>query len=153
MDFRPASEAELDGHYEKIGIWACGLLEGQSDVVGVEGDAENRRWYIRMTGEAKVAYSVLLTLRQRSLHYESYFAPAPEENHGRFYEFLLRRNLDLRLVRFAVGSEAAVFLLGEAPLPTLDEIALDCILGSLTAATERYFRAAMLIGFASRFRS
>ena len=33
------------------------------------------------------------TLGQRTLHFETYVMPAPEENHERFYEHLLRRNL------------------------------------------------------------
>ncbi|MCY3924618.1 MAG: YbjN domain-containing protein, partial [bacterium] len=111
-----------------------------------------RRWYIRLAGEEKPVFSVWLTLRQRSLHFETYFVPAPEENAARLYEYCLRRNLKLRGARFAIGAEDAVFLLGEVAAGDVDDDELDRILGTLYEATERHFRPAMRIGYAGRFR-
>ncbi len=93
-----------------------------------------------------------LTLRQRTLHYESYFMPAPEENVEEVYEYLLRLNTRLFGMRFSVGDEDAVYLTGQMPLSALDEDELDRIVGSAYAYSEQYFRAAMRIGFASRFK-
>ena len=46
------------------------------------GAAGERRWYVRLRGEQKDTFTVWFTLRQRTLHYETYVMPAPEENHG-----------------------------------------------------------------------
>ncbi len=51
-----------------------------------------------------------LTLRQRTLHYETYFMPAPEENVEALYDYLLRTNTRLYAMRFAIGLEDAVYL-------------------------------------------
>ena len=48
------------------------------------------RWYVRMAGEEKDVITVWLTLGQRTLRYETYVLPAPEENVSEFNEQLLR---------------------------------------------------------------
>ena len=53
---------------------------------------------------------------------------------------------------FAIGAEDAVFLVGQLPNDAIDPGELDRILGSLYSYVERYFRPALQIGYASRFR-
>jgi hypothetical protein len=119
---------------------------------GEPSDAE-RRWYVRLRGEEKEHTTVWLTLGQRTLRYEAYVMPAPEENHEELYEQLLRRNERLVGAHFAIGVEDAVFLRGELPNAALDEAELDRIIGSLYAYVEQSFPVLIRIGFASRFRS
>ena len=150
---RPATPAELDGIERRIDAWAARQLGGESCVASVErAEAPLRRWYMRLVGEEKAVFSVWLTLRQRALHFETYFVPAPVENHARLYEYCLRRNLKLRGVRFAIGAEDAVFLMGEIGVDGVDDDELDRILGALYEATEQFFRPAMRIGYGTRFR-
>ena len=108
------------------------------------------RWYVRMLGEEKDVTTVWLTLGQRTLRYETYVMPAPEENHAAFYEHLLRRNDRLVGAHFSVGAEDAVYLRGELPVRALEEGELDRALGTLYATVEQCFRPALAIGFASR---
>ena len=58
--------------------------------------------------------------RQRTLHYETYVMPAPEENQGALYEHLLRRNRKLYGAAFAIGDEDAVFLVGQLAVAAVD---------------------------------
>ena len=78
--------------------------------------------------------------------------PAPEENVAACYEYLLRGNPRLFGVRFAIGAEDAVYLVGQMPLSAIDEDELDRIVGSPYAYSEQYFRPAMSIGYESKFR-
>jgi hypothetical protein len=80
---------------------------------------------VRLRGEQKDTFTVWFTLRQRTLHYETYVMPAPEENFEQFYEHLLRRNMKLFGAAFAIGPENAVFLVGQIPVDALDEGELD----------------------------
>lgn len=115
------------------------------------GQPGERRWYVRLKGEEKDFITIWFVLGQRTLQYETYVAPAPEENHALFYEHLLRRNIKLNGVAFAVGAEDAVYLRGQIAVRHIDEPELDRILGSLFEYSERFFRPAMRIGYASRF--
>jgi hypothetical protein len=105
-----------------------------------------------MRGEEKTLITVWLTLRERTLHYETYFMPAPEENLAACYEYLLRANTRLFAMRFAIGPEDAVYLVGQMPLSALDAEELDRIVGSAYAYSEQYFPPAMSIGYASKYR-
>ena len=114
-------------------------------------DPDVHRWFVRVNGEEKDVFSIWFHLRQRTLHYETYVMPAPEENHQRFFEHLLRRNERLLGAAFCIGDEDAIFLAGGLPNSAVDHDELDRILGSLYAWTEQFFRPALRIGFASRF--
>lgn len=109
------------------------------------------RWYVRMKGESKDFITVWLTLGQRTLRYETYVMPAPEENVEIFNENLLRRNDSLIGAHFSIGEEDAVFLRGDRPLNGLTEAEVDRIIGSMYAYVEQVFRPLLAIGFASRF--
>lgn len=110
------------------------------------------RWYVRLSGEQKDAIAIWLTLRERTLHYESYVLPAPEENHAAFYEQLLRRNLKLYGLTFAIGAEDGVYLVGQRSAADVDDDALDWIVGTMYHTVEQCFRPALRIGFATRLR-
>jgi hypothetical protein len=137
-----------------VDSWLAHAQVDNPVLAAVDRDAEvPRRWYVRMRGEEKDFTTVWFTLGQRTLRYETYVMPAPEENHAVFYEHLLRRNDGLVGAHFSIGAEDAVFLRGELPVAVLDAAELDRVLGTLYAAVERCFRPALAIGFASRFRN
>lgn len=141
----------------RIDEWLSRLRENDATIVAIdraESDPAFRsRWYVRMKGEAKDFTTVWITLGQRTLRYETYVMPAPEENAVDFYENLLRRNERLVGAHFSIGAEDAVFLRGDLPLSGLTEAEVDRVVGSLYAYVEQCFRPLLAIGFASRFRS
>ncbi|MGK2949830.1 MAG: YbjN domain-containing protein [Acidimicrobiales bacterium] len=149
----PSSDAELRSLEARIDAWLADQLAENPVVAAVEHDRESgeRRWFVRLQGEQKDVFTIWFHLRQRTLHYETYVMPAPEENHAAFYEHLLRRNLKLYGAAFAIGDEEAVFLVGQLANEAVTDDELDRILGSLYAWVEQFFRPALRIGFASRF--
>jgi Putative bacterial sensory transduction regulator len=153
MTQRPASDAELATLATRIEGWLERQRTENPVVTAVERDTESgqRRWFVRVRGEQKDVFTIWFHLRQRTLHYETYVMPAPEENHAAFYEHLLRRNLKLYGAAFAIGDEDAVFLVGQIGNDRIDDDELDRLLGSLYAWVEQFFRPALRIGFASHF--
>jgi len=149
-----ADEPTLEALESVIDAWLAEQLEENPVVAAVErGEPGERRWYVRVHGETKDVYTIWFTLRQRSLFYETYVVPAPEENHEQFWEHLLRRNRKLHGMAFCIGEEDSVFLAGALPFHAVDAGELDRILGSFYAYVEQCFRPALRIGFASRFPS
>lgn len=151
-----ASAEELARVEQLIDRWLDEQLADNPVVAAVDKEAEQigneRRWYLRVRGEEKDVFAIWYTLRQRSLHYETYVMPAPEENHAELFEHLLRRNLRFNGAAFAIGAEDAIYLVGQIPVHGVDEGELDRILGSLYSYVEQCFRPAMRIGYASKFR-
>ena len=109
------------------------------------------RWYVRMLGDEKDFTTVWLTLGQRTLRYETYVMPAPEENSAAVMEVLLRRNETLVGVHFSIGDEDAIYLRGEIPDVAVDEAELDRVLGTVYTTVEANFRPLLRLAFASRF--
>jgi hypothetical protein len=150
-----ASPEQLRAVEALLDSWLAEQLDENPVVAAVEKHHEplsgERRWFVRVHGEEKDVFTIWYTLRQRTLHYETYVMPAPEENHAAFYEHLLRRNVRFNGAAFAIGAEDALFLVGQLPVGCVDRGELDRTLGSLYAYVEQCFRPAMRIGFASRF--
>ena len=128
------------------------MMERNDTIVAVDrGEPDEHRWYVRMHGEEKEFTTVWFTLGQRTLQFETYVMPAPEENAEQLYEHVLRRNESLVGVHFSIGIEDAIFLRGELPLRMVDEDELDRVVGTLYATVERIFPTIIRIGFASHF--
>jgi hypothetical protein len=152
MTATPASPDELDVVEARIDAWLAREREENALVLAVDrAEPGLRRWYVRLRGEEKDVTTVWLTVRERTLQYETYVLPAPEENHARVYEHLLRRNLGFHGAAFAIGDEDAIYLRGQLPVSAVTDDELDRIVGSLYAYVERCFRPALHLAFASRF--
>ena len=140
-----------------IDAWIDQVAAGNPTIAAVDrGTSDDTphgepRWYIRMRGDEKDFITVWLTLGQRTLRYETYVMPAPEENAEGLYEHLLRRNERLVGAHFSIGIEDAVFLRGEIGVGALNEAELDRVIGTLYATVEQTFQGLLRIGFASRF--
>lgn len=151
MPVEPATPDELEALTAVIDCWTAKQLDENDTVLAVDHDRAERRWYVRLQGEEKSVTTIWLTLRERTLHYETYFMPAPEEHLEATYEYLLRANLKLFGMRFAIGWENAIFLVGQVPVTGVDEDELDRIVGATYAYCEQHFRPAMRLGYTSKF--
>jgi hypothetical protein len=149
-----ATQDELDALEELIDKWLETQKQELPILREVVRDADiPRRWYVRLEGEARDVSTVWLTLGQRTLKYETYFLPAPENNREKLFELLLRRNYELVGAQFGIGPEEAIFLTGELPFHAVDEHELDRILGSIWEFVERHWSAVLRIGFTERLKN
>jgi hypothetical protein len=151
MEAEPFDGEQLDALGARIDGWLEELADGYDHIAAVgRSDDGERRWFVRMLGEEKDITTAWLLLRQRTLGYETYVMPAPEENVEELYAQLLRRNDGLVGAHFSIGAEDAVFLRGAVPAVLVDLDALDHLLGTLYAQVEQCFRSLLSVGFASR---
>jgi hypothetical protein len=138
-------EARIDG-------WFASIRSQVPQIAAVDrGEDDLIRWFVRLVGDEKDFTTIWFTLGQRTLRYETYVMPAPEENAALLYEHVLRRNNGLVGAHFSIGEEDALFLRGEIPTASVDEAELDRIIGTVFATVEATFRPLLRIGFASRF--
>ena len=145
---------QLAGIEQAIDTWLAEFRAANPAILAVDRNEPHeleRRWYVRMAGEDKDYITVWLMLGQRTLRYETYVMPAPEENAAQVFEHVLRQNDQSVGVHFSIGAEDALYLRGELPLAALDADELDRIIGTMWATVERHFRGLLRLGFASRF--
>jgi hypothetical protein len=121
-------------------------------VLAVEHDPDLARWYIRLKGEEKDVVTIWLTIRQRTLRHETHFMPAPETNVCETYEYLLRRNASLHGMRFCLGTEDAVFLVGEIPVSEVSEDDIDRVVGTSLEYVDSAYPVAMAMGYAGTYK-
>ncbi len=133
----------------QIDEWLGRIRANYTNIEAVDrAEGDEIRWFIRMRGEEKEFTTIWLTLGQRTLRYETYVMPAPEQNAELLYETILRRNEKLVGAHFSIGVEDAIFLRGELVLTALAERELDRVIGTMYSVVEQLFWNLLEIGFA-----
>jgi hypothetical protein len=152
LSAEPSSDAELARLEQRIGTWLADHAAGNPLVAALDKAPGEPRWYLRLHGEAKDVTTIWFTLHQRTLRFETYVIPAPEENHAAFYEHLLRRSASMVGAHFCIGDEDAVFLVGAIGHAEVSPDELDRIIGTVWHYVEQAVPTAIALGFASRLR-
>jgi uncharacterized protein YjfI (DUF2170 family) len=132
--FDDASLARIE---RQIDEWLGRARASHKNILAIDrAEGDEFRWYVRMSGEEKDFTTIWFTLGQRTLRYETYVMPAPEQNETLLYETVLRRNEKLVGAHFSIGLRA------------LNESELDRIIGTLYATVELVFWPLLEIGYA-----
>jgi hypothetical protein len=105
-----------------------------------------------LPGEKKLQTAVRLDIGGHALGVHAFVCRKPDENHQRVYEWLLRRNLRLYAVSFALDRLGDIYLDARLPLAVLDDAELDRLLGAVLAAADESFNTILELGFASSIR-
>ena len=119
----------------------------------VEYDAELRRWYVRFGCDGRDAATIYFDLHQRTLRYELYFLPSPENGDA-------ARRAERVPACAAIttctrrGSRSVPMATSTSPVAsrssTSPSTELDRIIGVLFELTERWFQAAVTIAYRPR---
>ncbi|HSS91536.1 MAG TPA: YbjN domain-containing protein [Streptosporangiaceae bacterium] len=136
-------------------IQARAASEIESALAGLGLAAESPQpgsYLVRLEGQRKLATMTWLIVGAHSLHVEAFFCRQPDEDHARFYRFLLERNGRMYGVHFAVDSSGDVYLVGRLPLSSVTADEIDRVLGCVLTYSDENFNPALAIGFASSIR-
>lgn len=132
--------------------WLQARQDDGLPVLAAGRDAGTGRWFVRLRGTEKDIVTVWLHLRQRTLAHEAQMMPGPETHREEVLAYLLRRNVTMGQLRFALGPEDAVYVVGEVPVARVDEDELDRVVGGSLAAVDDCFPTAMAMGHAGLYR-
>jgi len=102
---------------------------------------------VKLPGTHKLATMTWLVIGDHSLQVEAFFCRRPDENHERFYKWLLERNARMFAVSFAVDNLGDVYLVGRLPLSAINAEDLDRVLGSVLTSADEWFDTALELGF------
>jgi putative sensory transduction regulator len=136
-------------------IQARAASEIESALAGLGLAAESPQpgsYLVRLEGQHKLATMTWLIVGAHSLHVEAFFCRQPDEDHARFYRFLLERNGRMYGVHFAVDPTGDVYLVGRLPLSSVTADEIDRVLGCVLTYSDENFNPALSIGFASSIR-
>jgi hypothetical protein len=131
---RSDAEAGLRGYLDSVDLeWELGGREGE--------------YVVTLPGEKKLKTVVSLLVRDRTTSVSAFVIRNPDENHEAFYRALLRKNLRLQGVAYAIDTDGDVYLRGEVPTSALDAEHLDQLFGVVLAASDDAFNELLALGF------
>ncbi len=99
-------------------------------------------YVVTLPGEKKLKTVVSVLVRDRTTSLSAFVIRNPDENHEAFYRTLLRKNLRLQGVAYAIDTDGDVYLRGELPTAALDEEHLDQLLGVVLDGQRRRLQRA-----------
>jgi hypothetical protein len=131
---RVAAQQSVREFLDEAGIqWELGAREGE--VV------------VSLPGEKKLTTVCSVVVGEQSLSVSAFVVRNPDENHEAVYAHLLRRNLRLPGLAYAIDRSGDVFVTGRVPLEGVSEAYLDQIFGVVLEAADGAFNELLAMGF------
>jgi Putative bacterial sensory transduction regulator len=121
--------------------------------LGVEYESPGAGSYlVTLPGQHKLKTMTWLTAGPHSLQIEAFYCRQPDENHAKFYRFLLEHNARMYGVHFALDPVGDVYLVGRLPLTATTPEEVDRLLGCVLSYADDTFDQALMIGFESAIK-
>ena len=117
-----------------------------------EPGARDDEFVVTLPGERKLRTVASLVLSDTGLSVSAFVIRNPDENHDEVYRFLLRRNLRLPGLAYAVDRAGDVYVTGRVPARGVDAESLDQLLGVVLTAADEPFNELLVMGFLSSMR-
>ena len=137
-----------DGHGRSVGEVTAVVRDYLADA-GIEFELGGRTGELVVTlpGEKKLRTVVSLMVGRTVTSVSAFVVRNPDENHAAFYRFLLRRNLRMPGLAYAVDGPGDVYVKGEVPNAAVDAAHLDQLLGVVLEAADSPFNDLLVLGF------
>jgi hypothetical protein len=117
-----------------------------------EAGAREGEYVVTLPGEKKLTTVASLVVSGGGLSVSAFVIRNPDENHDEVYRFLLRRNLRLPGLAYAVDKSGDIFVTGRIPAAGVDADTLDQLLGVVLTAADEPFNELLVMGFLSSMR-
>ena len=136
------------------GVALLGTVRDFLDRAGVEWEpgAREDEVVVTLPGEKKLKTVASLVCSAQGLSLSAFVIRHPDENEEEFYRFLLRRNLRLPGLAYAIDASGDVYLTGRVPVEGVTDDELDQLLGVVLEAADAPFNELLVIGFLSSMR-
>jgi hypothetical protein len=134
-----AAEATVRAYLDDAGIeWELGGRPGE--------------FVVTLPGEKKLRTVASLLVGERQTSVSAFVVRNPDENHEAFYRHLLRRNLRMPGLAYAIDTSGDVYVKGEVPTAAVDAAYLDQLFGVVLEAADSPFNDLLVLGFLTSMR-
>ena len=117
-----------------------------------EPGTRDDEFVVSLPGEKKLKTVASIVVSDTALSVSAFVIRNPDENHDEVYRFLLRRNLRLPGLAYAVDRAGDVYVTGRIPAAGVDAETLDQLLGVVLTASDEPFNELLVMGFLSSMR-
>jgi Putative bacterial sensory transduction regulator len=115
--------------------------------IGWEVGVRTGELVVSLPGEKKLTTVCSVVVGEQSLSISAFVVRNPDENHAAVYAHLLRRNLRLPGLAYAIDSSGDVYVTGRVPLQGVSAAYLDQIFGVVLEASDGAFNELLAMGF------
>ncbi len=124
------------------------------DDAGIEWELGGRpgEYVLTLPGEKKLKTVVSLVVRPQTTSVSAFVIRNPDENHEEFYRYLLRHNLRMPGLAYAIDQSGDVYVRGQLPTAAVDAGHLDQLLGVILEAADSPFNELLRLGFLSSMK-
>jgi hypothetical protein len=125
------------------------VVRGYLDDAGIGWELGGRTGELVVTlpGEQKLRTVTSVMVGAKVTSVSAFVVRNPDENHAEFYRFLLRRNLRMPGLAYAVDGSGDVYVKGEVPNAAVDGRYLDQLFGVVLEAADSPFNDLLVLGF------
>jgi len=102
---------------------------------------------VTLPGEKKLTTTCSVLVGEQTLSITAFVVRNPDENHEAVYAYLLRRNLRLPGLAYAIDKSGDVYVTGRVPLSGVDAAYLDQIFGVVLDSADGAFNELLAMGF------
>ena len=119
------------------------------DEAGIAWELGRRagEFIVTLPGEKKLTTLCSLVVGEQSLSISAFVVRNPDENHAAVYAYLLRRNLRMPGIAYAIDKSGDVYVTGRVPLQGVSAAYLDQIFGVVLEASDGAFNELLAMGF------
>lgn len=117
-----------------------------------EPGARDGETVVTLPGDRKLRTVLSLVEGENAVELRAFVIRNPDENHGEFYRYLLRRALRLPWLGYAIDRAGDVYVTGRLPLAGMSEQVLDEVLGAVLVACDEPFNELLRLGFWTSIR-
>lgn len=118
----------------------------------VEEGAREGELVLVLPGERKLRTVCSVHLGEHDLSLSAFVIRHPDENHEQFFRTLLRRNLRMPGLAYAIDVHDDVYVVGRLPLAAVTAASLDRLFGVVLEAADHTFDDLLLSGFLTSMR-
>jgi len=112
-----------------------------------EAGARPGEFVLTLPGERKLRVVTSLLVGPVHTSVSAFVIRNPDENHAGVYRWLLRRNLRMPLLAYAVDASGDVWVRGQVPTGAVDAALVDQVLGIVLEAADASFNELLVLGF------
>lgn len=134
---------------------AVDRLKAVLEQVGVDHELGARpgEFVVTLPGERKLRTVCSLVVGPDAVSVQAFVIRNPDENHANFYRHLLRRNLRMPGLAYAIDGSGDVYVTGRLPLEAVDQDSVDRLLGTVLTACDEPFNDLLVLGFLTSMRA